>query len=152
MGVRDWNVVISTNITLRRDGMPYSNQKEPTDTGAAVYFKVDDTPTVLACDKWNTVGDNLWAIAKHIEALRGQDRWGVGSLKQAFAGYTALPQKTEDSWNEVLGVEPNATMDEVKTAYRSKANIHHPDKGGTTEDFSRIQRAYENARQLHAAQ
>lgn len=59
MKVWDWEVVISTNIPLRRDGLPYSNQKEPSDPGVAVYFKVNKKPTVLACDKWNTVGDNL---------------------------------------------------------------------------------------------
>lgn len=151
MGVPDWKIVISTNVPLRRDGLPYSNQKEPDDTGAAVYFKLKEKDCVLACDKWSTVGDNLWAIAKHVEALRGQDRWGVGTIEQAFAGYARLPEKTEDSWHEVLGVSPNATMDEVKTAYRSKANVAHPDKGGTNEDFSKIQRAYENARQCLAA-
>lgn len=151
MGVRDWQVVLSTNLALRNDGLPYSNQKQPPDTGTAVYFKLKEKDCVLACDKWNTVGDNLWAIAKHIEALRGQDRWGVGTIEQAFAGYTALPHKTEDSWYEVLGVTPNATMDDVKTAYRSKANVAHPDKGGTHEDFTKIQRAYENARQCLAA-
>jgi hypothetical protein len=151
MGVPDFHVVISTNIPLRRDGLPYSNQKEPDDTGSAVYFKLDGKDCVLACDKWNTVGDNLWAIAKHIEALRGQERWGVGTIEQAFAGYARLPEKTEDSWHEVLGVKPNATIEDVKTAYRSKANIAHPDKGGTVEDFQKIQRAYENARQCLAA-
>lgn len=142
MGVHDWQVVISTNITLRRDGLPYSNQKEPQDTGAAVYFKVDGKPTVLACDKWNTVGDNLWAIAKHVEALRGQDRWGVGSLAQAFAGYAALNEKTEPTCWEILDIASNATEPQIMDAYRRKARETHPDKeGGTSELFSAVVRA-----------
>lgn len=152
MKVWDWEVIISTNIPLRRDGLPYSNQKEPSDPGVAVYFKVNKKPTVLACDKWNTVGDNLWAIAKHIEALRGQDRWGVGSLEQAFAGYVALEEKTQASCWEILGIPQsmNGSINEniVMDAYRRKARETHPDTGGTAEAFAEVVRAKDVALQL----
>lgn len=150
MGVFDWQVVISTNVPLRRDGLPYSNQKEPSDTGVAVYFKVEGKPTVLACDKWNTVGDNLWAIAKHIEALRGQDRWGVGSLAQAFQGYVALEEKTQASCWDVLGIPQSNNSNEniVMDAYRRKARETHPDTGGTPEAFAEVVRAKDMALQL----
>jgi hypothetical protein len=144
-------IVISTNLKLRNDGLPYSNLKEPDDSGAAVYFELKGKPRVVACDKYTTVGDNLYAIGKTIEATRAIERWGSVTVDQAFSGYAALPHKTEDSWYEVLGVSPNATIDEVKTAYRTKAQVAHPDKGGTSEDFTKIQHAYENARQCLAA-
>lgn len=151
MGVPDYRVVISSNIPLRRDGLPYSNQKEPDDTGVAVYFKIDGIPKALACDKWRTVGENLWAIAKTVEATRGIERWGSVTMEQAFAGYTALPQKTEDSWPDVLGVPQTASMDEILSAYRTKAKTTHPDIGGSQEAFTRVQRAFENAKQFRAA-
>jgi hypothetical protein len=31
--------VISTNVRLRRDGLPYANDHVPDDKGAAVYFQ-----------------------------------------------------------------------------------------------------------------
>jgi hypothetical protein len=34
------NAILSTNIKLRVDGLPYSNQAQPNDTGAAVYFNL----------------------------------------------------------------------------------------------------------------
>ena len=141
MDVRDWQVVISTNIPLRRDGLPYSNQKEPQDTGVAVYFTVGKRPTVLACAKWNTVGDNLWAIAKHIEAVRGQDRWGVGSIEQAFAGYAALQEKTGPSCWDILEINPDATEPQILDAYRRKAREAHPDAGGSSEAFHQVTQA-----------
>lgn len=42
-----------------------------------------------------------------------------------------------------LGVERNATPEEIKTAYRKLANKHHPDRGGNTQAFQEIQSAYD---------
>lgn len=44
---------------------------------------------------------------------------------------------------QTLGVQPNATKEEIKQAYRSLAQIHHPDKGGDTVNFQKIKEAYE---------
>jgi DnaJ domain len=138
--------VLSTNIKRRLDGVPYSGQAQPTDPGAALYFELKGKPVSLACDKWNRVEDNVWAIAKHIEALRGQNRWGVGSIEQAFRGYTALPAVGESeasSWWKTLGVAINATTDQVRAAYRILAKNHHPDNGGDVEMFRRLSAAME---------
>ena len=45
---------------------------------------------------------------------------------------------------QTLGVQPNANPDEIKKAYRSLANKHHPDKGGDQATFKDISVAYEN--------
>jgi hypothetical protein len=101
--------VISTNLKLRLDGLPRSDQATPADPGVAVYFELDGKTIVLACDKWNRVADNIYAIAKHVDALRGQDRWGVGTVEQAFRGYTALPSGDgTDPWWHVLGVKSHS--------------------------------------------
>jgi DnaJ-class molecular chaperone len=42
-----------------------------------------------------------------------------------------------------LGVDENATQDEIKKAYRKLASQHHPDKGGDTKKFQDIQSAYD---------
>ena len=41
-----------------------------------------------------------------------------------------------------LGVSKTATQDEIKKAFRSLASKHHPDKGGDTAEFQKIQEAY----------
>ena len=42
-----------------------------------------------------------------------------------------------------LGLEAGATLIEVKTAYREMVKQHHPDQGGSVQDFLRLQEAYE---------
>lgn len=43
---------------------------------------------------------------------------------------------------QTLGVDRNATPDDIKRAYRKLASQHHPDKGGDTKKFQEIQTAY----------
>jgi len=44
----------------------------------------------------------------------------------------------------ILGVDPDATRDEIKLAYRNKAKALHPDHyGGGSEPFRAVQEAYE---------
>lgn len=127
------NVVLSTNLELRLDGQPRSDRSEPYDSGAAVYFDLEGKATVLACDRWDRVADNIVALAKHIEAMRGMDRWGVGSLEQAFTGYQALP--APDPWWKVLGLlGPTRSERDIKQAYRIAAADSHPDRPGGSHD------------------
>lgn len=44
---------------------------------------------------------------------------------------------------QTLGVGKNATPDEIKIAYRKLASATHPDKGGDTASFQKIQAAYD---------
>ena len=44
---------------------------------------------------------------------------------------------------ETLGIDRNASPEDVKKAYRRLASKHHPDKGGNTKTFQDIQTAYD---------
>lgn len=48
----------------------------------------------------------------------------------------------DDHYN-TLGVSKTATQDEIKSAYRKLASKHHPDRGGDTATFQKIQAAYD---------
>jgi hypothetical protein len=141
LGARE--VILSTNLELRLDGAPRSGQADPGDPGAALYFKLKGRDTVLACDKWDRVADNIAAIAKHIEALRGIERWGVGTIEQAFAGYQALP--APEQWWQVLGLTESATRAEIVVAYRQLASKAHPDTGGSNAAMARLNAARDDA-------
>ena len=51
-------------------------------------------------------------------------------------------KKINNPWF-LLGLEPGATLKEVKTAYKKLALKNHPDKGGTIADWLAISDAYE---------
>jgi curved DNA-binding protein len=44
---------------------------------------------------------------------------------------------------QTLGVNHNATPDDIKRAYRKLASQHHPDKGGDKTRFQEVQSAYD---------
>lgn len=140
-------VTISTNQELRQDGKPYAQQKRMNDAGVAVYFTLLGEQICFPCDRWTTMGDNLRAIAKHIDSIRGQARWGVGTAKQAFAGYKALTAVAgaDEDWWTVLGVPENATIEAIKQAHRLAAQAAHPDLGGSADQMSRINTARDRA-------
>ena len=143
------SVVISSNLQLRKDGIPYSGQRLPTDCGIAVWFDLHGEERVLACDRWAKPEENLRAIAKHVEALRGQERWGVGTLDQAFRGYAALPERASGkAWWDVLGVHRDASPAEIRTAFKKKAHEHHPDRGGERAAWDELQDAYHQAQSV----
>ena len=84
----------------------------------------------FACDRWETIRENMQEVAKTIEALRGIERWGSGSMvEQAFTGFVSLPPPR--SPHDVLGVRPGATREEIDAAFRQKAKTAHPDNGGS---------------------
>lgn len=143
---KEANVVVSTNIALRRDGLPLAGQRIPDDPGVAVYFTYKKRQMCFACDRWKKIEDNMQAVAKTIEALRGVARWGTGDMMEAaFTGFTALPAPGGGrTWREVLGIQVGTpSRDMLDEIYRKLRSKHHPDHGGDAEMFHELQIAYE---------
>jgi hypothetical protein len=149
MGVPDWNVIVSTNIKLRLDGMP-RNDREPTDPGVAVYWKQKENSATMRCmaiDRYTRTADNLAAVAATLEAMRAIERHGGAEiLNRAFLGFAALPQNASQPWREVLGIEGAPTLELIEARFRALVKVHHPDTGGSPEEFLKLQQAREAAR------
>lgn len=149
MGYTRNDVVISTNVELRLDGLPRSDRSPPADPGCAVYWRTRKGENkVMAIDIYDRVADNLAAVAATLEAMRAIERHGGAAiLDRAFTGFTALPAPSATrNWWDVLQVPKHSTREAVKTAYRSLASKHHPDKpGGSHAAMAELNAAQEAA-------
>jgi hypothetical protein len=150
MGIGRNDVLVSTNVPTRLDGMPRSDQREPEDRGAAVYWrKAQDAPMqCIAVDIYNRVGDNLCAIAATLEALRAIERHGGAQVQErSFRGFAALPASTSARpWRDVFGVGmSNPTKDLIEAQFRSLLRVRHPDAGGSHEEMAELNIAREQA-------
>lgn len=146
LGAHRDSVVISSNVPLRRDGLPYSGMRQPDDVGVAIYFELGGEQRCFPCDRWDRVEDNLRAISLSINAMRGLERWGAKQMVDAaFTGFAALPDGSGGVLAKVLGVDPTMPRPEVERAYRTWAKQHHPDVGGNADLFREVTAAYQDA-------
>lgn len=142
------NVVISTNVELRNDGLPRSNRRDPEDAGVAVYFTKNQQELVLACDTFDKVGCNLYAVSRTINAFRQMERDGCSEmLNRAFTGFRALgtgEKPAKRDWTEVLGVQMSDGYDRIKARHRELSKRYHPDnlESGDANEFRAVQAAW----------
>ena len=145
---RATKIVLSTNVPLRRDGLPYADSREPDDPGVAVYFDCRRKPMCFASDSSRCATTSARSRSR-IEALRGIERWGASDmLERTFQGFLTLPERGTSSWRSVLGSDGNAnlTADAVEKRFRELARERHPDVGGSDESFDQLTKAREAAR------
>lgn len=123
------DIILSTNIRLRRDGFPYASQRQPEDRGVAVYFTYKKQSMAFACDKYCQLGDNIHAIGKTIEALRGIERWGASDMMaRAFTGFAQLTHQPYGSWRSILEAGEDYSKEQCEHQFRILAKVSHPDQ------------------------
>lgn len=158
------NIVLTSDLPVRGDGLPYASGRAE-DPGIAVWFAFPNAATgkveerVFACDKWLTHAENMTAIARSVEAMRGLDRWGAGDVVQrAFAGFAALPPgappaPAKRTWREILGdgrpwptgLEAADLLAIAKHRHRVLIVLAHPDAGGSHERAAELNAALAEA-------
>lgn len=142
------NLVVSTDIPVRKDGGLYADymSRKIDNPGVAIYFYYKNKQVNMCCDQYNRVWENIYALGKGIEALRGMERWGVSEfMERAFTGFQQLPEPI-NFW-EILSITPTKDAEYIKKVYINLAKIKHPDSGGSTEGFQELQTAYQQALQ-----
>jgi hypothetical protein len=64
------DIVVSTNVPLRRDGIPYAESGHLEDPGIAVWFTYNKKPMVMARDQFVSVAGNLRSLTLALSGMR----------------------------------------------------------------------------------
>lgn len=147
------NVVISSNVPLRQDGLPYASEtkRRYDDPGVAVYFLLKGKTLSMARDRYNTPWENIRSLILAIDAMRSIERHGGSTMMdRAFSGFAAIaPPDWKKPWREVFGV-PAGWRGDIGSLYREKARTRHPDAGGSDSLMAELNVAYGEAKkELH---
>ena len=87
-------------------------------------------------------GSGLWpAIIRGLRELRGE---------RVEDPEPSAPPKNKDIeiCFKLLGISPSAPWEEIERAYRQKAKIHHPDRGGDGDAMRALNDAYSTIKRL----
>lgn len=151
MAIHPDDIVISTNVPTRLDGLPRSDAKAPVDPGAAVYWLDAGEHRCMAIDRYTKVEMNVAALAATIEAMRAIERHGGAEiLNRAFTGFAQLPAPIvagmKRPWREVMEIGLSIVgVAEVNARYRILASKYHPDRGGDPAKMAELNAARDEA-------
>ena len=147
------NVVISSNVPLRNDGLPYASEanRKYDDPGVAVYFTLKGKGLSMARDQYSTPWENIRSLTLTVSAIRSIERHGGSTMmERAFSGFAAIaPPDWKKPWREVFGVKPDWRGD-IAALYKEKARNRHPDVGGNDTLMAELNLAYEEAKREFA--
>ena len=140
-------IIVSSNVPTKSDGLPYSELRLIDDPGVAVYFTFKKKPLVMARDGFISVAGNIRSLTLAIEGLRQLERHGGSHMmEKAFSGFVAIAAPdAKKPWREVFGIKPHWRGD-IATLYREKARHRHPDVGGDHTLMAELNNAYEDAK------
>lgn len=148
------NVEIAVDVDerhLRNDGQLRADAR-PRTPAVIVSFDARKERLAFPCDTFTFWQENVDAIARALEALRMVDRYGVQTGKQ-YTGFKAIPASTEATFTtqaaaefiqgltSVNVFEIMRVRDSAKSALRIAAAKAHPDSGGSSDQFNRVQLA-----------
>lgn len=131
--------VLSSNFEVGRGG-PKEGRRRPADEGIAIYFTRNGKPLVMACDRYIDAEGNMRSLTLALEALRTLERHGGGvMIEKAFSGFVALPAPKRP--HEILGIQADASRDDVQRAWRARIAAAHPDQTGSHDAAAEVNAA-----------
>jgi len=142
------NIIINSDKPVRRDGLPKAGRKEPKDTAMVAYFTLNHQQQCIPCDKWDRTQDNMQAIRKSVEAIRGVARWGADEfVDAAFSGFKALPEPAVATpWMAYFGFQRTLSEADLKEAYVRKAKLIGPPTTENHEEHVTLNKMREETR------
>lgn len=113
------------------------------DRAVSVTFTAKGHPErKVTVDRFERPVDNLWALAKGLDAIRLNELRGLDDVARQVYQALPAPAKRRDPF-EVLGLRPDASQEDIKDMYRLKARRLHSDvAGGNDEAMKELNEAF----------
>lgn len=97
-------------------------------TEAMIRFELRGSEITFRVDKFETYEQNLKACQLAIAAVRLNEARGLGdAMREAYLQLPAPAEVRKRDPYEVLGVHPNASLDEIEDVYKLRIRRVHPD-------------------------
>jgi hypothetical protein len=141
-----WRASIANQHT-KANTLPH-HDANPDDPAFVLRWSEDGEQFAVACDAYSRLRDNAREVYLWVHETRMRGNRAVVTGESEFAA-ARLPSADESAVvaeappHEVLDVAADAPEGIVRAAYREKVKAGHPDQGGSTEQFQRLQRAKE---------
>jgi hypothetical protein len=150
LGVDEWRVSTGSGRPhVKQHGLPkYS--ANPDEPGVVLRWTMDGYQHAVACDKWDSVRDNLRELYLYVREKRKMESRPVVTGESEFAN-ARLPSGDDEAIvveqeppHEVLDIQPDASESIVKAAFQEKVKETHPDtESGSAEELKRVREARE---------
>lgn len=162
-GKTDVEIETASQHYANNPNIPHKSD-DPDDVGVVAYYRDleahSSEQSALACDCWETQRENARAISLWVRRIRVADRCGVetardidevAQLPPADEEAIAAPPAPEpegvldEEPHEILEVAPDAPNEIVEAAFRAQVKDleGHPDTGGTSGRFQKLEKARE---------
>jgi len=145
IGVDDYDYEFDAQ-QRKRDKRPYA-RANPDDPGFVLRWSMDGHPYAVACDRYTKLRDNVRTVGLYLHEKRKMEGRPVETGESEFAnarlppGEAMPPGGVCRPHHEVLGVDPDASEREIRSAYREKLKDAHPDQGGSEREFKAVKEA-----------
>ncbi len=156
LGAKDIIVQAGFELTeIRNDGWPRGGARAKHPAVVLSFRDRNGNPLSFPCDTYASYEDNLRAIGLSLEALRAVNRYGVTKGHEQYQGFAQLPAPPDpNSWTAdeaaawlserapTFGTHAILTHESTfRNAYRAVAALAHPDQGGNSDEWHRLQEA-----------
>ncbi len=158
LGARSYVMQINVRREDIRNNGDLRATARPEYAGVIVSFESKHGAQMFTCDAFNDWQSNLRGIALTLERLRLAELYGCAESGEQYKGFAQLPMndfaatdapfKTTDEamvWVAEKGVVSEKLLREVPGVWRHTfqqlCKKMHPDAGGLTEDFQKLQYA-----------
>ena len=135
-GVTDWD----TNYP--RGARLVGHNQDELERTVVLTYKLRDKPVKLEMGNQGRAVDNLRVLFLAIQAMRLNEKRGIGDIIEQAYLQLAGPVQEKSPW-EILSIFPGSPLEVAKAAYKSKALKAHPDQGGSEEQMKELNNAME---------